>query len=122
MLTGTPIQNSLVDLWALVDWVHPGRLGTLHAFGTHFEIPIRAGSYVQAGPLQRATAYRCATLLRKLVAPVLLRRWKRQVATQLPQKREQVLFHPILRMVDYLLSTKQGTARPLLQFFGISAC
>lgn len=119
MLTGTPIQNSLVDLWALVDWVHPGRLGTLHAFGVHFETPIRAGSYAQAGPLQRAAAYRCAALLRELIAPVLLRRWKRQVAVQLPPKREQV--RPAISSVDCLLPAKRAATCHLSQLFDLSA-
>ena len=92
LLSGSPIQNKLVELWSLFDFVFPGRLGTLPVFQTHFELPIAAGGYANASHFQVQTAYKCALELRELIDPYLLRRLKSDVALQLPDKQEQVLF------------------------------
>jgi DNA excision repair protein ERCC-6 len=76
-LTGTPIQNSLRELWSLFDFIHPGRLGTLPAFEAEFVIPIRAGNYAGAGASAVRLAFRSAVALRGLIEPYLLRRLKK---------------------------------------------
>jgi DNA excision repair protein ERCC-6 len=68
------------------------RLGTLVNFRNQFEFPIKRGGYANASNLEFETAMRCAETLKDAVSPYLLQRFKVDVATDLPQKKEQVLF------------------------------
>ncbi|KAF1779527.1 P-loop containing nucleoside triphosphate hydrolase [Phytophthora cactorum] len=98
ILSGTPIQNRLRELWSLFDFVYPGRLGTLPTFDDEFVLPIRAGGYATATKMQVLMAYKCALALKDLIQPFLLRRTKQEVLTNdansnmLPGKQEQIIF------------------------------
>ncbi|ODM94276.1 DNA excision repair protein ERCC-6 [Orchesella cincta] len=94
ILSGSPLQNNLKELWSLFDFVYPGKLGTLPAFMEQFAVPITLGGYSNASEVQVATAFKCATILRDIINPYLLRRMKADVKTHLnlPEKTEQVLF------------------------------
>ncbi|XP_033361036.1 DNA excision repair protein ERCC-6-like isoform X1 [Bombus vosnesenskii] len=94
LLTGSPMQNSLKELWSLFDFILPGKLGTLPAFLEHCAAPITRGGYTNASPLQEAIALQVATMLRDTITPYMLRRTKNDVQhhLSLPEKNEQVLF------------------------------
>nr|XP_055027087.1 LOW QUALITY PROTEIN: DNA excision repair protein ERCC-6 [Misgurnus anguillicaudatus] len=94
ILSGSPMQNNLKELWSLFDFVFPGKLGTLPVFMEQFSVPITMGGYSNASPVQVQTAYKCACVLRDTINPYLLRRMKADVKANLslPDKSEQVLF------------------------------
>jgi hypothetical protein len=77
--TGTPVENSLTDLWCLYDWVQPGLLGSLNEFGAKFRRPIETKEQQDVAVLGE---------LRTLIEPQLLRRTKQDVAKDLPAKIE----------------------------------
>ena len=81
-LTGTPLENRLLDLWSIVDFVQPGYLGTQDKFSETYE-PRADGE--AAVDVQRIARRRLSAKLR----PIMLRRLKRQVAQDLPDRIEQ---------------------------------
>ena len=74
ILSGTPIQNSLRELWSLFDFTCTGMLGSLQAFELEFADPIRQGGFANATRLQSEVAIRTAATLQRMLKPYLLRR------------------------------------------------
>ena len=94
ILTGTPIQNNLKELWCLYDFCYPSLLGTLPVFMEEIATPIQQGGYANANDGQVRLAYKCALTLKETVTPYLLRRTKKGVnhMLNLPDKKDQILF------------------------------
>jgi SNF2 family DNA or RNA helicase len=81
VLTGTPLENSLLDLWSIYDFLMPGYLGTATDFRDRYEIPVA-----------KLGDEKAQHRLRHRVRPFLLRRTKAEVAKDLPAKIEQIAF------------------------------
>ena len=80
-LSGTPVMNSLLDLYAQIDFLLPGLLGSREFFKKEYSIPIE-----QEGDEEKAA------ILRRIINPFILRRTKEQVAQDLPPKTEMVMW------------------------------
>jgi len=80
-LTGTPVENSTVELWSQFAFLNPGMLGSLDYFRREF-----------AAPIERKNHEPTAEYLRSLVHPFILRRTKEQVAPELPARTERIVF------------------------------
>lgn len=91
--TGTPVENTLTDLWCLFDFVQPGMLGALNHFSRTYRQPIEAETDEQRAKVEE---------LRAMIAPQILHRLKTDVATDLPSPVEDDLCKR-LPMSDYQL-------------------
>ena len=80
-MSGTPLQNNTFDIFAQMNFLNPGMLGTMEFFRQEFSIPID-----KFGEQDRKDH------LRKILFPFILRRTKEQVAKDLPEKQEMILF------------------------------
>ncbi len=80
-MTGTPIENNTFDLFSQLNFTSPGLLGGRTSFKNNFSIPIDSNGDKEA-----------AKFLRKLVHPFILRRTKDQVAKDLPEKTESIIY------------------------------
>ncbi len=79
-LSGTPVENRLAELWSIMRFVNPGLLGTLPKFNERF-----------ANRIERDRDRAAQHMLRRLIAPFLLRRTKTQVLQELPPRTEQLI-------------------------------
>jgi len=84
ILTGTPVENSTMDLWSQMSFINPGLLGTQAFFRKEFLKPIE--KHQDEGRTRR---------LHALIKPFILRRHKAQVAKELPEKTEQLSYCPM---------------------------
>jgi non-specific serine/threonine protein kinase len=80
-MSGTPLQNNTFDIFAQMNFLNPGMLGTMEFFRQEFAIPID-----KFGEEDRKEH------LKKILYPFILRRTKEQVAKDLPEKQEMILF------------------------------
>ncbi|MCP4696496.1 MAG: DEAD/DEAH box helicase [Gammaproteobacteria bacterium] len=112
-LTGTPVENRLMDLWSIFHFLNPGYLGTQARFRKSFELPVQRDN----NPLK-------TTMLKRLVEPFILRRLKtdKNIIKDLPDKveakqycnlsKEQAsLYEVVVRDVQQQLEEKEGIER-----------
>jgi SNF2 family DNA or RNA helicase len=81
VLTGTPIENSVQELWSQLSFINPGLVGSLSSFNERFVTPIEKGKDIHK-----------MSQLKAIIKPFVLRRTKDQVAKDLPPKVEQVKY------------------------------
>lgn len=112
-LTGTPVENSVGDLWSIMEFLNPGLLGTQSEFRRNFLVPIQSGHDVDA-----------TERLKRITGPFVLRRSKsdRSIIADLPKKwesrvycsltREQAsLYAAVLRETEEVLADADGIER-----------
>lgn len=102
-LSGTPIENSLKDLWSQMDFINSGHLGSANFFQKEFITPIEKGENEDK-----------KEQLRALVSPFLMRRTKEEVAKDLPELDVQVFYSEMTTDQRKIYEKEKSKARNLL--------
>ncbi len=111
-LTGTPVENSVGDIWAIMDFLNPGLLADYGTFAERFQRPLSQGSDGRAGEE-----------LRQIVAPFILRRLKTdpEIVSALPDKVEEKVYCSLTREQAELYAAEVHDAeRSLYEKSGIA--
>ncbi len=105
-LTGTPLENSLTDLWSQMNFINPDLLGSLASFKKRFVNPIEKNGNEEA-----------AERLKKLIYPFILRRTKQQVLQDLPELMElTVLCDMTEKQKEIYEKEKSSTRNSILDY------
>eukprot|EP00178_Gracilaria_changii_P004577 TRINITY_DN173_c0_g2_i1.p1 TRINITY_DN173_c0_g2~~TRINITY_DN173_c0_g2_i1.p1 ORF type:complete len:1693 (+),score=237.75 TRINITY_DN173_c0_g2_i1:4853-9931(+) len=91
LLTGTPLQNNLTELWALLNFLLPTIFASSDTFETWFKKPFETTALGDSAELEEEETLLVINRLHQVLRPFLLRRLKTDVESQLPQKVEHVL-------------------------------
>jgi non-specific serine/threonine protein kinase len=102
-LSGTPMENSLSDLWAQMEFINPKILGEYSSFKKIFQDPIE--KYKDVDSMEE---------LKKILSPFILRRTKKEVLKELPDVEEQILFSEMSDDQKKLVETEKSKARNLM--------
>ena len=100
VLSGTPVENSLTDLWSQFFFLNPGMLGSLSFFKNEFVVPI-----------EKKQDNRISEKLQKLIQPFVLRRTKQQVAKELPELIEKVHYCEMTPEQEKYYETRKSEIR-----------
>jgi len=106
VLTGTPIENSTYDLYGQLSFACPGLLGSMTYFRDTYSTPI-----------DRFDDHKRAAELQKYTAPFILRRTKKQVATELPEKTEMIIYCELGEQQRTIYNTYEAELRHYVDQF-----
>ena len=115
LITGTPLQNNIKELWSLLHFLLPDIFNDLSSFESWFDFSsvLDSGGQTDA---QSRPRQKIVTTMHSILKPFLLRRVKSDVETSLPRKREYILYAPLtMEQKDLYREILNGTGRQFLE-------
>ena len=116
LITGTPLQNNLAELWSLLNFLMPEVFDTLDNFESFFDFSavLEKGGHKEV--IEKEQKSNLVASLHAILKPFLLRRVKTDVETELPKKREYILYAPLTQSQKELYKNiLEGTSRSYLE-------
>ncbi|KGO46627.1 Helicase, C-terminal [Penicillium expansum] len=115
LITGTPLQNNISELWSLLHFLLPEVFNDLNSFEGWFDFSSVLDNKGQAGLVEKRKR-NLVTSMHAILKPFLLRRLKTDVETSLPKKREYILYAPLTpEQKDLYREIINGTGRQYLE-------
>lgn len=115
LITGTPLQNNITELWSLLHFLLPDIFNDLSSFQSWFDFSSMLDNNGQADVVERRKRTLVSTM-HSILKPFLLRRVKTDVETALPKKREYILYAPLTaEQKDLYREILNGTGRQYLE-------
>ncbi|KAI9038789.1 putative SNF2 family helicase/ATPase PasG [Aspergillus affinis] len=115
LITGTPLQNNITELWSLLHFLLPEIFNDLNSFQSWFDFSSMLDNSGQTDVIERRKRNLVSTM-HSILKPFLLRRVKTDVETSLPKKREYILYAPLTaEQKDLYREILNGTGRQYLE-------
>ena len=115
LITGTPLQNNIAELWSLLHFLLPDIFNDLDSFESWFDFSSVLDSFGKTDVIERRKQ-NLVTTMHAILKPFLLRRVKTDVETALPRKREYILYAPLTKeQKDLYREVLHGTGRQYLE-------
>ncbi|SPO27979.1 related to proliferation associated SNF2-like protein [Ustilago trichophora] len=105
ILSGTPLHNNLAELWSLLNFILPDIFDDLATFETWFDFSDIHEEQGQSRILSKENSTQVITQLHEILKPFLLRRLKNDVETDLPPKKEYLLYAPLTELQKELYNS-----------------
>jgi len=102
LLTGTPLQNNLTELWSLLNFLLPEIFDDLYVFQSWFRVEELKGSDGERKILEMEQKEHVLSMLHQILSPFLLRRLKSDVDLQIPPKKELLVYCPMSKTQEQL--------------------
>lgn len=124
LLTGTPLQNNLTELWSLLNFLLPDIFADVDEFLSWFDLPLENhNSSSDWGSLEVLQAMRIVEQLHLILKPLLLRRLKCDVERDLPPKREYIIFSALTALQkQYYQAVARGNLQEVMMMNNAEYC
>lgn len=116
LITGTPLQNNISELWSLLHFLLPDLFNDLRSFETWFDFSSVLDKKGETDDVVEKRKRKLVSSMHAILKPFLLRRLKADVETSLPKKREYILYAPLTsEQKDLYREIITGTGRKYLE-------